>query len=290
MDQSSEAAGLQHYPLARRGLMTAGLISGFTLATQRVEAQAIHTSAAGLDTGEARIPVHDGHLPAYYARPAHGAQFPVILVFEEIFGVHEYIKDVCRRFARLGCLAVATEYYARLGDLSKMTDAKQIIRDVILKAPDAQYMHDADATAAWAGRNKGDVDRLGVNGFCRGGRQTWLYAAHNPHLKAAVSWYGPLNTATSPIQPRNALEVVPQVTCPVLGLYGGQDASNPPEAIHAAEAEAKADHKDVEIVVYPDAPHGFHADYRPSYRASAAEDGWQRAIAWFRRYGVLPKA
>ena len=234
--------------------------------------------------------MHDGDLPAYFARPAQGTRFPVVLVFEEIFGVHEYIKDVCRRFAHLGCLAVATEYYARQGDLSKMTDVRQIMRDVILKAPDSQYMRDADATAAWAGRNKGDLSRLGVNGFCRGGRQTWLYAAHNPHLKAAVSWYGQLKTATSPIQPRNVLDIVPDVKCPVLGLYGGQDPGNPLDAIHAAEAEAKAGHRDVEIIVYPDAPHAFHADYRPSYRAAAAKDGWDHAVAWFRRYGVLPKA
>ena len=286
----TELAGLQRYPLARRSLVMTGLISGFTLATQRVEAQAIHTDSAGLDTGETQIPVQDGHLPAYYARPDTGTKFPVILVFEEIFGVHEYIKDVCRRFARLGCLAVATEYYARLGDLSKMTDAKQIIRDVILKTPDAQFMSDADATAVWAGTNKGDLSRLGVNGFCRGGRQTWLYAAHNPHLKAAVSWYGQLKTPTSPIQPKTVLELMNQVKCPVLGLYGGQDPGNPLDAIHAAEAEAKADHKTVEIIIYPDAPHAFHADYRPSYRKAAAEDGWEHAVAWFRRYGVLPKA
>lgn len=290
MQEISEIAGLRRYPLGRRGLVATGLISGFTLATQRVEAQAIHTSAANLDVGETRIPVHDGHLPAYYARPAHGTQFPVILVFEEIFGVHEYIRDVCRRFAHLGYLAVATEYYARFGDLAAMTDAQQIMRDVILKAPDAQYMRDADATVAWAGRNQGDLSRLGVNGFCRGGRQTWLYAAHNPRLKAAVSWYGQLKTVTSQIQPRNAIAVIPELKCPVLGLYGGEDPSNPMDAIHAAEAEAKAEHEQVEIVVYPDAPHGFHADYRPSYRKTAAEDGWRRALAWFRRYGVAPSA
>jgi len=286
----SEVAGLQRYPLARRSLMMTGLISGFTLATQRVEAQAIHTGSAGLDTGEVQIPVHDGHLPAFFARPASGTQFPVILVFEEIFGVHEYIKDVCRRFAHLGCMAVATEYYARAGDISKATDAKQIMQDFVLKTPDAQYMADADATAAWAGANKGDVSRLGVNGFCRGGRQTWLYAEHNPNLKAAVSWYGQLKTPTSPIQPKTVLETMNQVKCPVLGLYGGKDPSNPLEAIHQAEAEARADHKTVEIVIYPDAPHGFHADYRPSYRQQAAEDGWNHAVAWFRRYRVLPAA
>ena len=289
MNDASELAGLHRFPLGRRGLVMTGLISGLTLATTRVEAQAIHTDTTGLDAGEAQIPTKDGRLPAYYARPASGTQFPVILVFEEIFGVHDYIKDVCRRFAKLGYLAVATEYYARIGDLSQMTDARQIIRDVISKAPDAQYMSDADATVAWAGDNKGDVTRLGVNGFCRGGRQTWLYAAHNPKLKAAVSWYGPLRGATSPIQPKTAMDVIDQVLCPVLGLYGGHDAASSMADIHAAEEKAKAAPKPVEFVIYPDAPHGFHADYRPSYRKADAEDGWKRAIAWFQRYGVAPK-
>jgi carboxymethylenebutenolidase len=278
--------GLRTYPLARRGFVMTGLISGFTLATQRVEAQAIHTDTAGLDAGEAQIPVRDGHLPAYYARPASGSSFPVVLVNEEIFGVHEYIKDTCRRLAKAGCFAVATEYYARLGDLSKMTDVQQIIQDVISKAPDAQYMADADATAAWAGANKGDLNRLGVTGFCRGGRQTWLYAAHNPRLKAAVAWYGPLDGPTSSIQPRTVLEVIDQIKCPVLGLYGGQDQGIPVAQVHEAEAKARAAVKTVEFVIYPDAPHGFHADYRPSYRRADAEDGWKRLLAWFQRYGV----
>lgn len=288
MNDASELAGLHRFPLGRRGLVMTGLISGLTLATTRVEAQAIHTDTTGLDVGETQVPTKDGHLPAYFARPASGTQFPVILVFEEIFGVHDYIKDVCRRFAKQGYLAVATEYYARIGDLSQMTDARQIIRDVISKAPDAQYMSDADATVAWAGDNKGDVTRLGVNGFCRGGRQTWLYAAHNPNLKAAVSWYGPLRGATSPIQPKTVMDVIDQVQCPVLGLYGGHDAASSMADIHAAEQKAKDAKKPVEFVIYPDAPHGFHADYRPSYRKADAENGWERAIAWFKRYGVAP--
>lgn len=288
MSDGSELAGLQRYPLARRSLMTTGMMGGLALATQPVEAQAIHTDAAGLDTGEVRIESDGTPLPAYYARPAQGTGFPVILVFEEIFGINDYLKDVCRRFAHLGYLAVATEYYARLGDLSKMTDGKQIMQQVIAKAPDAQYMRDADATAAWAGKNKGDLSRLGVNGFCRGGRQTWLYAAHNPHLKAAVSWYGVLKTPISPIQPETALQAVTQIRCPVLGLYGGKDASNPLGVIQEAQAEAMHDSEPVEIIVYPDAPHGFHADYRPSYRKEAAEAGWSRAIAWFHRFGVTP--
>jgi carboxymethylenebutenolidase len=288
MDEMTELNGLRDYPLPRRGVLMTGLISGFTLATQRVEAQAIHTDSTGLEAGETQIPTTDGKLPAYYAKPARNGPFPVILVNEEIFGVHEYIKDVCRRWAKLGYLAVATEYYARIGDLSKMTDVQQIITEVISKAPDAQYMSDLDSTAAWALNNGGSSTRVGVIGFCRGGRQTWLYAAHSPHLKAAVAFYGPLLGTPSPVQPRSALDLAGDIKCPLLGLYGGQDPSIPVEAVRQAEAKAKAAHKTVDIVIYPDAPHGFHADYRPSYRQVDAEDAWKRAIAWFHRFGVMP--
>jgi carboxymethylenebutenolidase len=290
MNDLSEQIGLQHYPLARRGLVMTGLISGFTLATQRVDAQMIHTDTTGLDAGETQVPVTDGHLPAYYARPAKGRDFPIILVNEEIFGVHEHIKDVCRRLAKDGYLAVATEYYARIADLSKMTDVPTIIKEVISKKPDAEYMTDLDATAAWAAKNKGDMHRLGVTGFCRGGRQTWLYAAHNPRLRAAVAWYGPIKGPTSAIQPHTVLDIAATIKCPLLGLYGGQDKSIAVADVRAAEAEAKAAHKTVEIVIYPDAPHGFNADYRPSYRATDAIAGWQRMLTWFRTYGVASRA
>jgi len=286
MNDMAVTAGLREYPLARRGFMMTSLITGFTMATQRVEAQAIHTDTSGIEAGETKIATTEGALPAYFARPAQGDSFPVVLVNEEIFGVHEYIKDTCRRLAKQGYLAVATEYYARLGDLSKMTDVQQIVRDVISRAPDALYMADADATIAWAAANKGDTNRLGVTGFCRGGRMTWLYAEHNPNLKAAVAWYGPVGGQTSSIQPATVADHINQLKCPVLGLYGGQDQGIPVDAVRAAEAKANAAGKTVEIVIYPDAPHGFHADYRPSYRKEAAEDGWQRMLAWFRRYGV----
>ena len=286
MTDTTELAGLRDYPLARRGMLMTGLITGFTLATQRVEAQAIHTDTIGIDAGETKIPTKDGPLPAYYAKPSRKGLYPVVLVNEEIFGVHEYIKDTCRRFAKLGFFAVATEYYARIGDLSKMTDSAQIFRDVISKAPDAQYMSDLDSTAAWAARNGGSATRLGVIGFCRGGRQTWLYATHNPRLKAAVAFYGPLGGEPSTIQPHTALDLADQIKCPLLGLYGAQDTGISIDSVHQAEAKAKAAHKTVEIVIYPDAPHGFHADYRPSYRQADAEDGWKRAIEWFRHYGV----
>lgn len=287
MNDMTELDGLRHYPLARRGFIMTTLITGFTLATERAEAQAIQTDMAGIEGGEIQIPVPGGSLPGYYARPAKGIKFPVILVNEEIFGVHEYIKDVCRRLAKAGYLAVAPEYYARLGDLSKMTDVKQILSDVISKAPDAQCMEDGDSAVAWAAANKGDTGRLGVTGFCRGGRMTWLYAAHSPKVKAAVAWYGPLGGTSTPIQPATAADYADRLHCPLLGLYGGQDPSIPVDAVKAAENKAKAAHKSVEIVIYPDAPHGFHADYRPSYRKDAAEDGWKRMLAWFKRDGVV---
>jgi carboxymethylenebutenolidase len=271
--------------LDRRGFLATSLIAGFTLATARAEAPAIHTDTAGLDADEVQVPVDDGRLPAYLARPAGAGPFPIVLVTEEIFGVHEYIKDICRRLAKQGYLAIAAEYYARLGDLSKMTSIDQLL-DVVARAPDGRMMADMDQVVAWAARNHGDAGRLGITGFCRGGRQTWLYATHNPDLKAAVAWYGPLDGKPTPIQPNTVLDLVEALKCPVLGLYGGQDQSIPQAQIQRLEAEARQDRKTVEIVVYPDAGHGFHADYRPSYREADAKDGWQRMLAWFRRYGV----
>jgi carboxymethylenebutenolidase len=267
-------------------MLTTGLISGFTLATQRVEAQAIHTDTSGIVAGATEIPTTDGMLPAYYARPDRKGPFPVILVNEEIFGVHEYIKDVCRRLAKVGYLAVATEFYARVGDLSQMTDIKRILSEVVLKAPDAQYMSDLDSTAAWAQHHDGSATRLGVMGFCRGGRQTWLYAAHNIHLKAAVVYYGPFGGEPSPIQPQTAMDVAGQIKCPLLALYGGKDSGIPVDAVRQAEAKAKGAHKIVDFVIYDEAPHGFHADYRPSYRQTDAEDAWKRTLLWFHRFGV----
>ena len=272
--------------LARRGFVMTSLIVGFTLATQRVEAQAISTDTSGLDAGDTQIPVEDGKLPAYFARPAGGTNLPTILVIEEIFGVHEYIADVCRRLAKLGYLAVAPELYARLGDLSKMTDSGQIFRDVILKSPDATVMSDLDSTAAWAAAHGGNAAALGVIGFCRGGRAVWLYNAHNVNLKAAVAFYGPLGGDRTAIQPKTALDVAATINAPQLDLYGAKDGSIPQDAVQAAVAKARVAGKTVDVVVYPDAGHGFHADYRPSYVRADAEDGWKRAIAWFKTHGV----
>ena len=290
MNDLTEITGLRRYPLARRGFVMTSLISGFTLATQRAEAQAIHTDTAGIDAGETQIPVKDGNLPAYYARPATSTGFPVVLVNEEIFGVHEYIKDTCRRLAKLGYMAVAPELYARIADLSKMTDIPQIVSGVISKKPDDEMFSDLDATLDWAAKNKGSATAIAETGFCRGGRNTWLYATHNANLKAAVAWYGPIKGATSEIQPKVVLDVADKLKCPLLGLYGEKDTGIAVPDVKEAEAKARAAGKTVEIVVYPDAPHGFHADYRPSYRQADAEDGWKRMLDWFKRYGVVPKS
>jgi len=272
--------------LGRRGFVMTGLMTGFTLATARAEAQAIHTDSLGLSAGEVQIPVADGSLPAYAARPADAQSPPVVIVIEEIFGVHEYIKDVCRRLAKLGYLAVAPELYARLADLSTMTDAGEIMRDVILKAPDATMLSDLSATVDWAVAHHGDPSRIATLGFCRGGRDVWLFAEKEPRLKAAVAFYGPVASPTSAIQPHTPLDLASQLKCPLLGLYGGRDPSIAPADVYAAQAKARAAGKTVEIVYYPDAGHGFHADYRPSYNAADAKAAWARATAWLAKYNV----
>ena len=287
MKDMPELPGLLRFPVARRFMMT-GLMSGLTLATARVEAQVIHTDTAGIDTGEVAVPVADGGVPTYYARPRGDGPFPIVLVNEEIFGVHDYIKDICRRLAKAGYLAVAPEIYARIADLSKMTDFTNIFRDVVSRTPDATVLSDLDAAVAWAAANKGDAARVGVVGFCRGGRNTWLYAAYSPTVKAAVAWYGPVAGPTSDIQPRTPTDLAGDLHGPLLGLYGGKDSGIRLEDVQAAAAKARAAGRTVEIVVYPQAPHGFHADYRPSYRQEDAEDAWKRAVAWFHRFGVMP--
>ncbi|MDT7952910.1 MAG: dienelactone hydrolase family protein [Acetobacteraceae bacterium] len=278
--------GLSRFPLARRGMVMSGLISGFTLAVTPVEAQVIHTDTFGINGGAVKIPVADGDMPAYASKPNGPGPFPIILVNEEIFGVHEHIKDLCRRLAKAGYLAVAPEVYAREGDLSKMTDVQQIVSQVINKTPDAQMLSDLDAAVAWAGQNGGDLSRLGVTGFCRGGRNTWQYDAHSAQVKAAVAWYGPIKGPTSDIQPKTAFDVAAEIHGPLLGLYGGKDTSINVSDVEAAAEKARAAGKIVEIHIYEDAPHGFNADYRPSYRKADAEDGWARMLAWFKKYGV----
>jgi carboxymethylenebutenolidase len=277
--------------MTRRRFVVTSLAAGFALAVQPVAGQTvITTDAKGLEAGEVKIPVADGEIPAYRAAPEKGKNLPVVLVVQEIFGVHEHIKDVCRRFGKLGYLAVAPALYAREGDVTTMADIQEIISKVVSKVPDAQVMSDLDATAAWAAKNRGSADHLGVTGFCWGGRVVWLYAAHNPRLKAGVAWYGRLVGDTNALQTKNPIDLVKDLKAPVLGLYGGQDQGIPVASVEQMRAALKASDsgaaKKSELVVYPNAGHGFNADYRPSYNKEAATDGWNRLQAWFKKYGA----
>lgn len=272
--------------LSRREFVITSLAAGFALAVQPTSAQTVSTDAGGLVAGEVQIPVSDGKIPAYRAMPEGDGPFPVVLVVQEIFGVHEHIQDVCRRFAKLGYLAVAPELYARQGDVGGLTDFDEI-RKVVSRVPDAQVMSDLDAAVAWAEQSgKGDVERLGITGFCWGGRIVWLYAAHSARLDAGVAWYGRLVGESTELQPRYPLDVVAELKAPVLGLYGGADHAIPLDVVEQMRTALEKADKPAEIVVYPEAPHGFHADYRPSYRPEAARDGWERLLAWFRRHGA----
>ena len=280
---------------ARRDFVRAAVGTGFASAVLPVTAQTIKTDSAGLSVGEITIPVGDFKLPAYRAMPAGKTaadKLPVVLVVSEIFGVHEHIADVARRFAKLGYLAIAPELFVRQGDAKSQPDVATLVREVVDKVPDAQVMADLDATVAWAGENGGDVARLGVTGFCWGGRITWLYTAHNPAVKAGVAWYGQLLGATNALKPTHPIDVVGQLNAPVLGLYGGEDTGIPVAAVDQMKAalakagERNAAAKASQFVVYPGAPHAFHADYRPSYQKDAAEDGWKRCVAWFKANGV----
>lgn len=271
----------------RRGFVVTTLASGFALAVQPVTAQTITTSSDGLEAGEVKIPVKDGEIPAYRAMPASGGPFPVVLVVQEIFGVHEHIKDICRRLAKLGYLAVAPELYARQGDVSKESDIQKILSTVVNKVPDAQVMSDLDAAVAWAkASRKGDVAKLAVTGFCWGGRIVWLYAAHNPDLKAGIAWYGRLVGMADDLHPKHPLDIVNDLKAPVLGLYGGADSGIPTDTVEKMQKALKDANKPSEIVLYPDTPHGFHADYRPTYRKDKADDGWKRLVAWLKTHGV----
>ena len=271
----------------RRGFVMTTLASGFAMAVRPVTAETITTSSEGLQAGEVKIPVKDGELPAYRAMPAMGGPFPVVLVVQEIFGVHEHIKDICRRLAKLGYLAVAPELYARQGDPSKETDIQKLIAGIVSKVPDQQVMSDLDAAVAWAKKlGKGETSKLGVTGFCWGGRIVWLYAAHNPDLKAGVAWYGRLVGMADELHPKHPLELVAELKAPVLGLYGGADMGIPNDTVEQMQKALKDANKMSEIVLYPDTPHGFHADYRPSYREEQAQDGWKRMLAWFKDHGV----
>jgi carboxymethylenebutenolidase len=271
----------------RKFMVTASLATGFALAVQPVSTQAITTDSTGLLAGAVTIPVEDGEIPAYYAQPESGNNFPVILVIHEIFGVHEHIQDVVRRFAKLGYLAIAPELFVRQGDVSKLSSVEEI-RPIVAQVPDAQVLSDLDATLAWAvSSSQGDGDRVGITGFCWGGRITWLYAAHNPEIQAGVAWYGKLVGESTPLTPKHPVDIAPTLSVPVLGLYGGQDTGIPLETVENVRALLTSGRSESEIVVYPDAPHAFFADYRPSYREADAKDGWERLQAWFKREGLM---
>ncbi|GIU76594.1 MAG: carboxymethylenebutenolidase [Bryobacteraceae bacterium] len=273
-------------PTARRGFLVTSLTAGFALAVQPVSAQTITTDTEGLEAGEVKIPAEGGLMPAYRAMPQKGANRPVVLVVHEIFGVHEYIKDVCRRLAKAGYLAVAPDLYARQGRVDNLQSFDEI-RKVVSRVPDAQVMADLDAAAAWAANNGGSGEKLAVTGFCWGGRIVWLYAAHQPRLRAGAAWYGQLvSRQPSELQPKAPIDVVRELKAPVLGLYGEADQGIPVETVERMRQALRDAGKPGEIILYPQAPHGFHADYRPSYRKEAAEDGWKRMLAWFRQHGV----
>jgi carboxymethylenebutenolidase len=272
----------------RREFLVTKLTAGFAVAVQPVTAETITTNTEGLVAGEVKIPTQDVEIPAYRAMPENGKTFPVVLVVQEIFGVHEHIKDLCRRFAKSGYMAIAPELYARQGDVSKLPDFQAIIRDVVSKVPDAQVMSDLDATVSYAQKTgKGDTNKLAVTGFCWGGRIVWLYAAHQPKLKAGAAWYGRLTNAPNPNSPTNPVDVAAKLKAPVLGLYGGKDTGIPVEQVEKMrEALKAANNTKSEIIVYPEAPHGFNADYRPSYREVDAKDAWGKMMAWFKKHGA----
>lgn len=273
--------------MSRRNFFVTSLAAGFALAVQPISAQTmITTDTTGLVAGEVKIPTKDGDVPAYRAMPAKGKNFPVVLVVQEIFGVHEHIKDVCRRFAKLGHIAIATELYARQGDVSKIKEVPNVIREVVAKVPDAQVMSDLDATVAWADKNGGNSKKLAVTGFCWGGRITWLYAAHNPKVKAGGAWYGRLVGQGTELQPKNPIEFAQTLKVPVLGLYGAKDGGIPVESVEKMREALKQGKSGSEIILYPEAPHGFHADYRPSYRKVDAEDAWKKLNEWFKKHGA----
>lgn len=272
--------------LSRRTFARTSLATGFAAAVLPVGADTITTDTTGLEAGEVKIKVKDGEIPAYRAMPATGKDFPVVLVVQEIFGVHEHIKDICRRFAKKGYLAIAPDLYVRQGDVSNLTAFPEILK-IVNTVPDAQVMADLDATVAWARETgKADTARLGITGFCWGGRVVWLYAAHNPGLKAGVAWYGRLVGTTDPLHPKNPIDLVADLKAPVLGLYGGADNGIPNKTVELMQQALKEAGKPSEIKLYPDTPHGFHADYRPTYRKDHAEDGWKRLLEWFSKNSV----
>lgn len=287
VDFNSGETDTQATSFNRRNFLVTALASGFAVAASPVLAQAIKTDSAGLIAGEVSIPVSDGKIPGYRARPDQGGRFPTVLVVQEIFGVHEHIQDICRRLAKLGYYAIAPELFARQGDVSKMTEVGAILKEVVTKVPDAQVMSDLDAAVAFAQAEKhADTARLGAIGFCWGGRTVWLYAAHNPALKAGVAYYGLLDGMKSEIKPNDPLDLAATLKVPVLGLYAERDAYIKMDKVSAMQTALKQSGSGSQILVLPAVDHGFNADYRPAYDKAAASYGWKLARDWLKDHGV----
>lgn len=281
--ECTESAGF-----TRRGFLVTALASGFALAASPVLAQAIKTDSKGLVAGPVEVPVADGKIPAYRAMPDKQGTFPTILVIQEIFGVHEHIQDVCRRLAKLGYYAIAPELFARQGDVSKMNDITQILKDVVSKVPDAQVMSDLDATVAFAKASKhADTARLGAIGFCWGGRTVWMYAAHNASLKAGVAYYGLIEGMKAEgLRPTDPIDIGATLKVPVLGMYAGLDTFIKPESVANMEKEIQQSNSGSQIILFPNVDHGFNADYRPTYNRAAATYAWKLATEWLTDHGV----
>jgi carboxymethylenebutenolidase len=273
--------------LTRRQLLVTGAAAaGYALAARPLRAEAIATPSDGLLAGMVEVPAAGGPMPAYRARPEGDDARPVVLVVHEIFGVHEYVRDVCRRLARQGYLALAPDLYRRQGDVSALANVDQIVEQVVSRVPDAQVLADLDAALSWARQNGGDPERAAVIGFCWGGRVVWLYAAHQPGLKAAAAWYGRLEGPVREQTPKHPIDLADEPLAPVLGLYAGEDSGIPLESVFRMRKELAAQQQKSEILIFPTAPHGFHADYRESYRPMDAQEGWRRMLEWFRRWGL----
>ena len=294
-DQMTEASSLLdstqgQAPNRRTVLKTTALGVGYAATAGAAVAQtAIKTSSEGLMVGEVMVDVAGFKVPAYVARPTGKTNLPVVLVIQEIFGVHEYIADTARRFAKAGYLAIAPELFYRQGDPTKYNVMADLQREIVMKVPDAQVMTDLDGMVAWARANGGDANKVAITGFCWGGRITWLYAAHSKSVKAGVAWYGRLVGQSSDLQPKHPVDVAGSINGPVLGLYGGADAGIPLDTVDRMKAALKtgsAAAQKSEFVVYEGAPHAFHADYRPSFREGPAADGWKRCVDWFKANGV----
>ena len=295
-DMLALAAAKPHW--SRRDFMAGAVasgVTGFALAAQPVSAQTmVHTEPRGLNAGMVQVPTDNGAIPAYYAMPssmslpATTSSLPIMVVVQEIFGVHEHIKDVCRRFAQRGYLAIAPELFHRQGDASKLKDNKEIFAQIVSKVADWQVMRDIDATVRWAAHNGGSRYKLGITGFCWGGRIAWLYPAHNDYVKASVAWYGRLSGEKTLLTPLHPLDIADNIRVPVLGLYGAADAGIPVKDVEHMRAELrKRPMSDPSTLhLYPDTPHAFFADYRTSYREKQAIDAWDRCLAWFKKSGV----